>query len=194
MTDNAKLFASRAGEKLQFALNSFNLNVKGLICADFGCSTGGFTDCMLQNGAQKVYSVDTAYGELAWKLRNDPKVVVLERTNAMHVVLPEKVDFLTVDTSWTKQVLVLPNALKNLKSGGVLISLIKPHYEAPKSYLRKGRLQDEKIDEVLQKVTSDMLPIGIEIEKIVESPIVGEKGKNREFLALLRVVGKENQD
>jgi 23S rRNA (cytidine1920-2'-O)/16S rRNA (cytidine1409-2'-O)-methyltransferase len=187
MKENTKPFASRAGEKLQFALTSFNLSVNGLICADFGCSTGGFTDCMLQNGADKVYSVDTAYGELAWKLRNDQRVVVLERTNAMHVSLPEKVDFLTVDTSWTKQVLVLPNAVKNLKSGGILISLIKPHYEAPKQFLRNGRLQDEKIDEVLEKVESDMRTIGIEIEKIIESPIVGEKGKNREFLALLRV-------
>lgn len=188
MTDT---FASRAGEKLQFALTSFSISLNGLICADFGCSTGGFTDCMLQNGATHVYSVDTAYGELAWKLRNDPRVTVLERTNAMHVVLPQKVDFLTVDTSWTKQVLVLPNALQNLKEGGILISLIKPHYEAPKQYLRNGRLQDEKIDEVLQKVESDMRTIGIEIEKIIESPIVGEKGKNREFLALLRIISQK---
>ncbi len=187
MPENSAQYASRAGEKLQFALTSFSISLSGLICADFGCSTGGFTDCMLQNGATHVYSVDTAYGELAWKLRNDPRVTVLERTNAMHVTLPQKVDFLTVDTSWTKQVLVLPNALQNLNEDGILISLIKPHYEAPKQYLRNGRLQDEKIDEVLQKVESDMRTIGIEIEKIIESPIVGEKGKNREFLALLKV-------
>jgi 23S rRNA (cytidine1920-2'-O)/16S rRNA (cytidine1409-2'-O)-methyltransferase len=191
MPENSAQYASRAGEKLQFALTSFSISLNGLICADFGCSTGGFTDCMLQNGATHVYSVDTAYGELAWKLRNDPRVTVLERTNAMHVVLPQKVDFLTVDTSWTKQVLVLPNALQNLKEGGILISLIKPHYEAPKQYLRNGRLQDEKIDEVLQKVESDMRTIGIEIEKIIESPIVGEKGKNREFLALLRIISQK---
>lgn len=191
MPENSAQYASRAGEKLQFALTSFSISLNSLICADFGCSTGGFTDCMLQNGATHVYSVDTAYGELAWKLRNDPRVTVLERTNAMHVVLPQKVDFLTVDTSWTKQVLVLPNALQNLKEGGILISLIKPHYEAPKQYLRNGRLQDEKIDEVLQKVESDMRTIGIEIEKIIESPIVGEKGKNREFLALLRIISQK---
>lgn len=183
-------FASRAGTKLQFALTTFNIDLNKVICADFGCSTGGFTDCMLQNGAQKVYSVDTAYGELAWKLRNDPRVIVLERTNAMHVTLPEKVDFLTVDTSWTKQILVLPNALKNLKPDGIVISLIKPHYEAPKEYLRKGRLQDEKVDEVLEKVKRDMKNIGMDVHHFVESPIVGEKGKNREFLALLRSIRK----
>ncbi len=184
MPENSAQYASRAGEKLQFALTSFSISLNGLICADFGCSTGGFTDCMLQNGAAHVYSVDTAYGELAWKLRNDPRVTVLERTNAMHVTLPQKVDFLTVDTSWTKQVLVLPNALQNLKEGGTLISLIKPHYEAPKQYLRKGRLLDEKIEEVLDMVQKDMSKIGLSVKQMVESPIVGEKGKNREFLVL----------
>src|SRR4030067_2584193 len=97
------MFVARGVEKLQHVLSSVNISVEDLIVADFGSSTGGFVDCLLQNGAKKIYSVDTAYGELAWKLRNDPKVVVIERTNAMHVVLPEKVDFITVDTSWTKQ-------------------------------------------------------------------------------------------
>ncbi len=109
-------FVSRAGEKLQFSLDNFKFPVKDLIAADFGSSTGGFVDCLLQNGAVKVYSVDTAYGELAWLLRNNSKVVVLERTNAMHVKLPEKVDLITIDTAWTKQILVLENAFKNLNS------------------------------------------------------------------------------
>src|SRR3972149_4621732 len=107
-----KSFVSRAGEKLQFALDQFKISVMDLTVADFGSSTGGFVDCLLQNGAKKVYSVDTAYGELAWKLRNDSRVVVMERMNAMHVVLPEKVDFITVDTSWTKQKNILPNVFK----------------------------------------------------------------------------------
>jgi len=106
-------FVSRAGEKLQFALDQFSISVKDLTIADFGSSTGGFVDCLLQNGAKKVYSVDTAYGELSWTLRNDHRVVVMERTNAMHVVLPEKVDIITVDTSWTKQKNVLPNVFEN---------------------------------------------------------------------------------
>lgn len=178
--------ASRAYEKLDFALSSFNISPKNLIVADFGSSTGGFVDCLLVQGALRVYSIDVSYGELAWKLRNDPRVVVMERTNALHVELPEKMDLITIDTGWTKQKLILPNALKNLKENGTIISLIKPHYEAPKQYLRKGRLMDEKIEEVMEKVKNDILELRLKIEGLVESPIVGEKGKNREFLALLK--------
>lgn len=178
-------YVSRAGNKLQFALDTFKLDVKDLIVADFGSSTGGFVDCLLQNGVKKVYSIDTSYGELAWKLRNDPKVVVMERTNVMHVILPEKVDLITIDTSWTKQILTVSNALKNLKPRGTIISLIKPHYEAPKEYLEKGKLKDEKIDEVLEKVKNDIIAVGGQVVSLIESPIVGEKGKNREFLALI---------
>ena len=178
-------FASRAGEKLQFALDSFRVSPKELICADFGCSTGGFTDCLLQNGATKVYAIDTAYGELAWTLRNDSRVVVLERTNALFVNLPEKMDLITVDTGWTKQSFILPSVLNNLKVNGTIISLIKPHYEAPKEYIRKGRLMDEKTEEILTKVKKDIEALNLEIKGMVESPILGEKGKNREFLAYL---------
>lgn len=179
-------FVSRAGQKLEFALNQFKINVDGLIVADFGSSTGGFVDCLLQNNALKIYSIDTSYGELAWTLRNNPKVVVMERTNAMHVKLPEKVDLITIDTAWTKQILTIPNALENLKDGGTIISLIKPHYEAPREYLEKGKLKQEFIDEVLEKVKHDITAVGGKLVDIVESPIVGEKGKNREFLALIK--------
>lgn len=179
-------FVSRAGEKLQFALDNFKFSVKDLIVADFGSSTGGFVDCLLQNKANKVYSVDTSYGELAWKLRNNEKVIVMERTNAMHVSLPEKVDLITIDTAWTKQILIIPNAFNNLKEGGTIISLIKPHYEAPKEYLQKGKLKEEKIDEVLEKVKNNIIAIGGKLIGLIESPIVGEKGKNKEFLALIR--------
>ena len=108
---NNKLFASRAGEKLSFALQHFKLDVKELVCADFGSSTGGFVDCLLKNGAKRVYAVETGYGVLDWKLRNNPQVTVLERTNAIHVQLPEKVDLLTNDTSWTRQEIIFPNIL-----------------------------------------------------------------------------------
>ena len=175
-------FVSRAGEKLQFALEQFNISVKDLTLADFGSSTGGFVDCLLQNDAKKVYSVDTAYGELAWKLRNDPRVVVMERTNAMHVVLPELVDFITVDTSWTKQKNILPNVFKNLKPEGRIISLIKPHYEAG-----RGSLTDEQVDQVIKLTKEDIEKVGGKVEKLIESPILGEKGKNREFLALITI-------
>ncbi len=180
------IFASRAGEKLQHALTTFNISVKDLICADFGASTGGFTDCLLQNGALKVYSVDTAYGEFAWKLRNDPRVVVLEKTNAMHVTLPEKVEFITIDVGWTKQKLILPNAFANLKPEGTIISLIKPHYEAERKYIHKGKLLEEKIPEVLEQVKTDIAVTGGEVLSLTESPIQGEKGKNKEFLALIK--------
>lgn len=180
-----KNFVSRAGEKLQFALNQFKVDVNGLIVADFGSSTGGFTDCLLQNGVSKVYSVDTAYGELAWTLRNNQQVVVMERTNAMHVKLPEKVDLITIDTAWTKQILTIPNALDNLKSDGQIISLIKPHYEAPKNYLEKGRLKDEYVTEVLEKVKNDIIAVAGKLINLIESPLVGEKGKNKEYLALI---------
>lgn len=181
-----KSFVSRAGEKLELAIDHFKLDIEGLTVADFGSSTGGFVDCLLQKGAKKVYSVDTAYGELAWVIRNNPKVVVMERTNAMHVRLPEKVDLITVDTSWTRQIFVLENAFKNIKDGGIIISLIKPHYEAPKQYLEKGRLKAEKINEVLDKVKGDIVSIGGKVVGFIESPVVGEKGKNREFLCLIK--------
>lgn len=180
-------FVSRAGEKLQFALDSFRISVKGVICADFGSSTGGFVDCLLQNGARKVYAVEVGYGLLDWKIRNDERVIVLERTNAMHINLSEKVDFISIDVGWTKQRNIILSALVNLKSGGKIVSLIKPHYEAQKKYLRKGKLIEEKIDEVLEKVRIEIEDIGGKVIKIVESPLLGEKGKNREFLALIKL-------
>lgn len=180
-------FVSRAGNKLQAALEAIKIDVNGLICADFGSSTGGFVDCLLQNGASRVYSVDTAYGELAWKLReNEAQVVVMERTNALHVILPQKVDLITIDVGWTRQKMILPNAFANLKNGGTIISLIKPHYEAYKGFLRKGRLMDEKLEEVLSYTRQDISEAGGEIKGWIESPIVGDKAANKEYLALLK--------
>ena len=173
-------FVSRAGEKLAFAIKKFNISVNGLVCADFGSSTGGFVDCLLQNGAKKVYAVEVGYGTLDWKLRNDKRVIVMERTNAMHVTLPEKVDFISIDVGWTKQKLILPNAFANLKDGGKIISLIKPHYEAG-----KARLQVDEIEKVVRVVRKDIENVRGKVIDIVESPILGEKGKNREFLALI---------
>ncbi|MEK7526535.1 MAG: SAM-dependent methyltransferase [Patescibacteria group bacterium] len=178
-------FVSRAGEKLQFAVDSFNLNLKNLICADFGASTGGFVDCILQAGAVKVYAVEVGYGTIDWKLRNDPRVVVMEKTNAMHVALPEKVDFISIDVGWTKQKLILPNAFDNLTDSGKIVSLIKPHYEAPKEFIMKGKLMEEKIEEVLESAKKDIAQAGGKVEEIVESPILGEKGKNKEYLVLI---------
>lgn len=182
---NKNKFVSRGGEKLQFALDKFKISVKGLVCADFGASTGGFTDCLLQAGASKVYSVEVGYGTIDWKLRNDPRVVVMERTNAMHATLTEKIDLIVCDVGWTKQKLILPNVCSNLKPEGKIISLIKPHYEAPKNYLRGGKLLDEKIDEVLDLTKKDIESVGGKVVDLVESPISGGKAGNREFLALI---------
>ena len=170
-------YASRAGEKLEFALKEFKIDVSGKICADFGASTGGFTDCLLQAGASKVYSVDTSYGELAWKLRNDPRVVVMERTNAMHIELSELVDLIVVDTGWTKQEKVIPNALRNLKDDGIIISLIKPHYESG-----KARLSEEEGQEILEQTIQNIENLGCKVMERCESPILGKRGGNREYL------------
>src|SRR5213083_1812131 len=129
-------FVSRAGQKLEHALVHFQIDVAGKICADLGSNAGGFVDCLLQRGAAKVYAIDTGYGALEWKLRKDPRVVVMERTNAMHAELPEKVDLVTIDVAWTKQKHILPAARKMIDDDGIAISLIKPQYEAGVERLR----------------------------------------------------------
>ncbi len=179
-------YASRAGEKLEHALQNFNIHVAGLVCADFGSSTGGFVDCLLQAGAKMVYAVETGYGVLDWKLRNDNRVVVMERKNAMHVELPDKVDFISIDTSWTTLDKIIPNALKNLKEKGQIVALVKPHYEAEPKMLRKGKLLDEFIPEVLNRVKSKLMELDIEILNETSSPILGDKGKNKEYLFYLK--------
>ncbi|HEY4518090.1 MAG TPA: SAM-dependent methyltransferase [Candidatus Paceibacterota bacterium] len=178
-------YVSRAWQKLEHALLTFAINPTGLTCADFGSSTGGFVDCLLQHRATKVYAVETGYGVLDWKLRNDPRVVVMERTNAMHVKLPELVDLITIDTSWTKLERVIPNAVANLKAGGKIIALVKPHYETGAQALRNGSLPDEEIEPTLEKVKTKLSELGLMVEGQTESPIIGAKGGNREFLFLL---------
>ncbi|MCA9381847.1 TlyA family rRNA (cytidine-2'-O)-methyltransferase [Candidatus Dojkabacteria bacterium] len=178
-------FVSRGGEKLDYALTNFKVNPQDLICADFGSSTGGFVDCLIQHGAKKVYSVDTAYGELDWNLRNNDKVVVLERTNALHVNLPEKVDLITIDAGWTRQELIIPSALKNLKPEGKIISLLKPHYEASREQLEKGKVKEEFHEQIISDVTAKLIPLGIIIQDIIESPIEGKRRGNKEFFILI---------
>src|SRR3954451_21778317 len=156
-------FVSRAGQKLEHALREFHFDVAGLVCADLGCSTGGFTDCLLQRGAARVYAVDTGYGVLDWKLRNEPRVVPMERTNAMHVTLPEPIDLVTIDVAWTKQRHILPAAARLLKDDGWVVSLIKPHYEAPPAALRKGILPEDQLAGVIESVVRDVTAIGFEL-------------------------------
>jgi 23S rRNA (cytidine1920-2'-O)/16S rRNA (cytidine1409-2'-O)-methyltransferase len=184
------MFVSRAGLKLQHALAAFDVNVAGLVCADLGSNTGGFVDCLLRGGAAKVYAIDTGYGALDWKLRNDPRVVVMERTNAMHATLPEKVGLVTIDVAWTRQRRILPAAARMLEPGGRIVTLIKPHYEAPPAILRKGLLPRERLEQVLAAVREDIFLAGFILDGIVQSPIRGAKG-NTEFLARLLPRGVE---
>ena len=184
-------FVSRAGEKLAHGLKTFGIEVKGLVCADFGSSTGGFVDCLLQNGATKVYAVETGYGVLEWKLRNDPRVVVMERTNAMHVTLSEQVDFISIDASWTRLEKLAENAKRNLKPTGRIVALLKPHYEANPSLLRKGKLPEANMVEVVEGVVDQLRALGLETIAQTISPITGKKGSNTEILLhLLPIVTK----
>jgi 23S rRNA (cytidine1920-2'-O)/16S rRNA (cytidine1409-2'-O)-methyltransferase len=178
-------FVSRAGLKLDHALQTLTIRVEGFICADFGCNAGGFTDCLLQRGAAKVYAIDTGYGALEWKLRTDPRVVAMERTNAMHVELPESVDLVVIDVAWTRQSKILPSALRVLKADGQVITLIKPHYEADAKLLKQGVLPADRLDAVVEEVKRQIAETGFECLAIVASPILGGKG-NTEVLAHLR--------
>jgi len=179
-------FVSRAGEKLAHALEHFGISPAGLVCADLGCHVGGFTDCLLQAGAARVYSVDTSHNILDWNLRNDARVVLMERTNALHVQLPELADLVTVDVGWTPQRLVLPVALGRIVPGGTVISLLKPHYEATEKERIRGKVRDELVEGIVQRTISELAQAGIAVVQVVESPILGGKGKNREFLALVQ--------
>lgn len=179
-------YVSRGGLKLEHAIENFKLKISNLTVLDVGSSTGGFVDCLLQNGASKVYALDTAYGELAWKLRNDPRVVVMERTNVLHLEsLPEKMDLITIDAGWTKLELVLKVVKQFLTEDGYVVALLKPHYEADKTDLVKGILKPEKIEEVRELVRKKIALLGFEIKKESESPILGGGG-NMEFLLLLK--------
>lgn len=191
-------FVSRGGDKLQAALYKFQVDVKDKAVLDVGSSTGGFVDCLLQNGAKKIYSVDTAYGELAWKLRNDPRVVVLERTNILHFkALPEqvegpsvnrmgrKVDLVTIDTGWTKLELVLPVIKNFLNDNGSVIALLKPNYEDPKK-VKGGVVPEELVEGIVKEVRESINGLGFKIVSEMESPILGGKG-NKEYLLLIQL-------
>lgn len=173
---------SRAALKLAKGLTEFEIDLTNLVCADFGANSGGFTAVMLNAGAELVYAIETGYGVLDWGLRNNQKVVVMERTNALHVELPQKIDFISIDTSWTKQSVILPSAIKNLKPNGQIVTLVKPHYEAEAKYLRKGLLQEEFLPQVLEKVDTDIIELGLIIKGKTISPITGKSGKNVEWV------------
>jgi len=178
-------YVSRGGIKLAGALDFFRLSVAGLVAMDVGASTGGFTDCLLQRGARRVYAVDVGYGQLAWKLRQDPRVVVLERTNVRYLrreKISEPVDLATIDTSFISLNKVIPRVVEFLKEGGRLLALIKPQFEVGRGLVGKGGVVREP--ELQQRVVSDVENFcrdqGLTVEGVAESPILGPKG-NREF-------------
>jgi 23S rRNA (cytidine1920-2'-O)/16S rRNA (cytidine1409-2'-O)-methyltransferase len=188
-------FVSRAGAKLAAALEALAIDVTGWVCVDLGCNVGGFTDCLLQRGAAKVYAVDTGYGTLAWKLRRDGRVVVMERTNALYATPSEPVDLAVIDVGWTPQRLIVPAATRWLKPGGQIISLLKPHYEAadradaktrggrgrPSAHVLTADQSRQQCLTTCQQLAAD----GWDIRAVVPSPIVGAGG-NLEFLIQIR--------
>lgn len=183
-------FVSRGGHKLKKALSVFPIELKDKICMDIGASTGGFTDCMLQNGATKVYSVDVGYGQLAWKLRSDPKVVNLERTNIRYVTkeqVPEDIDFFSVDVSFISLCLVLPAAYNLLCDNGECVCLIKPQFEAGREKVgKKGVVRDKNVHiEVIHKIYDFAVENGYCILGLDYSPIKGPEG-NIEYLIHLK--------
>ena len=189
-----KNFVSRAGLKLEHALKEFEFDVTGMTCADLGCNVGGFTDCVLQRGANHVHAVDTGYGTLAWKLRSDERVTTLERTNALHFIPTELVDLVVIDLGWTPQKLALPAGLRWI-NGGYIITLIKPHYELTKEEKETENvgegLSPEAIKRVITRVKVMCKGMSLEILGETLSPIRGKKSSkkgsgNCEYLLLLK--------
>ncbi len=182
-------YVSRGGLKLEKAMATFPIDLHGAVCADIGASTGGFTDCMLQNGAEKVYAVDVGYGQLAWKLRSDPRVVCLERTNARyltHEQVPDELDFASVDVSFISLKLILPPLNGLLKDGGHAACLVKPQFEAGREKVgKKGVVRDPDVHlEVLEHFLDHAKESGFTVLGLTYSPIRGPEG-NIEYLGYL---------
>jgi 23S rRNA (cytidine1920-2'-O)/16S rRNA (cytidine1409-2'-O)-methyltransferase len=189
-------YVSRGGVKLKGAMDAFQLDVRDLVALDVGASTGGFTDCLLQEGARRVYALDVGYGQLAWKLRIDPRVRCIERTNIRFfdgTGIDTPVDLITVDASFISLKLVIPAALKFLKKGGLLIALIKPQFEVGKGVVGKGGVvrQPALQQKVLEEMTTFFKDQGLEVIETVASPILGPKG-NKEFFIYARLPGEKD--
>ena len=184
-------YVSRGGLKLEGALRRFSLDPGGLVCVDVGASTGGFTDCLLQHGAAKVYAIDVGYGQLAWKLREDSRVVSVERQNIRHLppdILPEPVDLAVVDTSFISLRLVLPHVAALLRPGGAIVALVKPQFEVEKGEVGKGGVvrDPQKRLHALARVCEAAKMMQFDVLATMESPIAGAKKGNIEYLIYLR--------
>jgi len=182
-------FVSRGGVKLNYALDQFQIDVLSKVIADIGASTGGFTDCLLQRGASRVYAIDVGYGQLDYRLRQDLRVVVMERVNARYpIILPEKVDLATIDLSFISVEKVIPSVAKLLKNNGYLIVLFKPQFEARRDEVGKGGVIKQPIvhARVLGRFITWLTERGFRLGGLVTSPILGASG-NKEFFVLLRL-------
>ncbi len=182
-------YVSRGGLKLEHALKEFRLSVEGLICADIGASTGGFTDCLLQHGAAKVYAIDVGHGQLHWRLRQDQRVVVMEGVNARYLKpedLPEAVDLVTIDVSFISLTKIIPAAKGLLKPGGRIVALIKPQFEVgPREVGKGGVVRDPALHQrVIEKIKNFAENLGFTVLGLTESPLLGPAG-NKEFLIYL---------
>lgn len=179
-------YVSRGGLKLEKALKSFQVSVEGKICLDVGASTGGFTDCLLQKGASLVYAVDVGYGQLAWKLRQDSRVIAIERMNIRNMpesLIKEPVDIVTIDVSFISLKIVVPAVLKFMKNSGSLICLIKPQFEVGKGKVGKGGVVRDPVqhDRVIEELCEFFTENSLDCISVLPSPVLGPKG-NKEFL------------
>ncbi|MFV0498124.1 MAG: TlyA family RNA methyltransferase [Candidatus Fimivivens sp.] len=187
--DGRLRYVSRGGLKLEKALASFPLDLKGCVCCDFGASTGGFTDCMLQNDAKKVYAFDVGYGQLAWNLRQDVRVINRERCNVRHLTqadVAEPIDFISIDVSFISLTLVLPVAFELLKHGGAVVCLIKPQFEAQRDQVgKKGVVSDQAVHlAVIEKIIKCANMLNFNVKGLSFSPVKGPEG-NIEYLLYL---------
>jgi 23S rRNA (cytidine1920-2'-O)/16S rRNA (cytidine1409-2'-O)-methyltransferase len=182
-------YVSRGGTKLETALREFSVDLTGKVVLDVGASTGGFTDCLLTHGAAQVYAVDVGYGQLDWKLRNDPRVLVLEKRNIRYLQvsdLPRPADFATVDVSFISLRLVLPQVRTLLIAGAAVIALIKPQFEVGKGKVGKGGVVRSSADHtrVIDEISHVAVKAGYQVQGVIESPLLGAKG-NKEFFIYL---------
>jgi 23S rRNA (cytidine1920-2'-O)/16S rRNA (cytidine1409-2'-O)-methyltransferase len=180
------LYVSRSGDKLAAALDAFQIDPKGTIGLDVGCSTGGFTDCLLQRGATRIYAVDVGYGQFEWRLRQDSRVVLLERTNIRYVdrtAVPEPIDLAVIDVSFISLTLVLPAVVHLLNSAAVIVALVKPQFEVGKGQVGRGGIvrDDVQREAVTEKVIHCATQLGFQLKGVLDSPVIGRKG-NREIL------------
>lgn len=183
-------FVSRGGMKLDKAVHTFGLDLQNAVCADMGASTGGFTDCMLQNGARKVYAMDVGYGQLDWKLRSDERVVNMEKTNIRYLdqsLIEEEIDFVSIDVSFISLTLILPVAYDIMRTDGELVCLIKPQFEAGREQVgKKGIVRDPEVHrQVIGKVADFSRGLGFDVLELTFSPMTGAKG-NIEYLLYMR--------